>query len=197
MKNTHNFWGRAICALINLLLLSSVTAFAAAENYAAYLFAYFKGEGLAQGEQIYFAVSEDGLHWKDLNDGNPVLVSSLGEKGLRDPFIMRSAEGDRFFVIATDLKIYGNGNWSAAQTTGSKSIMVWESTDLVHWSEQRMCRVAPDARAVRGRLRRSMTRRADNIWSSGARRSLRAITPIVSITAPPRISKPLARRRSG
>lgn len=144
MKNTHNFWGRAICALINLLLLSSVTAFAAAENYAAYLFAYFKGEGLAQGEQIYFAVSEDGLHWKDLNDGNPVLVSSLGEKGLRDPFIMRSAEGDRFFVIATDLKIYGNGNWSAAQTTGSKSIMVWESTDLVHWSEQRMCRVAPD-----------------------------------------------------
>lgn len=144
MKNTHKFWGRAFCALINLLLLSSVSAFAAAENYAAYLFAYFKGEGLAQGEQIYFAVSKDGLHWSDLNDGNPVLVSTMGEKGLRDPFIMRSAEGDRFFVIATDLKINGNGNWTAAQTTGSKSIMVWESTDLIHWSEQRMCRVAPE-----------------------------------------------------
>lgn len=113
-------------------------------NYSAYLFAYFKGEGLAQGEQIYFAVSKDGLHWTDLNEGNPVLTSSLGEKGLRDPFIMRSAEGDKFFVIATDLKIYGNGNWTAAQTTGSKSIMVWESEDLVNWSEQRMCRVAPE-----------------------------------------------------
>lgn len=113
-------------------------------NYSAYLFAYFKGEGLAQGEQIYFAVSKDGLHWTDLNEGSPVLTSSLGEKGLRDPFIMRSAEGDKFFVIATDLKIYGNGNWTAAQTSGSKSIMVWESEDLVNWSEQRMCRVAPE-----------------------------------------------------
>ena len=123
------------------LLLPAV---ADAADYTAYLFAYFKGEGLAQGEQIYFAVSRDGLHWRDLNDGNPVLTSTLGEKGVRDPFIMRSADGNKFYVIATDLKIYGNGNWTAAQTTGSKSIMVWESGDLINWSEQRMCRVAPD-----------------------------------------------------
>ena len=127
-----------------LLVAMSAITFAAEKNFSAYLFAYFKGEGLAQGEQIYFAVSRDGLNWKDLNGGNPVLTSSLGEKGLRDPFIMRSADGDKFFVIATDLKINGNGNWSAAQTSGSKSIMVWESSDLINWSEQRMCRVAPD-----------------------------------------------------
>ncbi len=131
--------------LMSLLLVAvSALSFAAEKDYSAYLFAYFKGEGLAQGEQIYFAVSRDGLNWKDLNGGNPVLTSSLGEKGLRDPFIMRSADGDKFFVIATDLKINGNGNWTAAQTTGSKSIMVWESSDLINWSEQRMCRVAPD-----------------------------------------------------
>lgn len=143
MKNTKNsLFCRLFCIL--LLGLSSAFSFAQEKAYSAYLFAYFKGEGLAQGEQIYFAVSRDGLHWTDLNDGNPVLTSSLGEKGLRDPFIMRSADGKKFFVIATDLKINGNGNWSAAQTTGSKSIMVWESSDLVHWSEQRMCRVAPE-----------------------------------------------------
>lgn len=131
--------------LMSLLLVAiSALSFAAEKDYSAYLFAYFKGEGLAQGEQIYFAVSRDGLNWKDLNGGNPVLTSSLGEKGLRDPFIMRSADGDKFFVIATDLKINGNGNWSAAQTSGSKSIMVWESSDLVNWSEQRMCKVAVD-----------------------------------------------------
>lgn len=143
MKNTMIGWRRCMTACM-LCLLSMFPALAADQNFAAYLFAYFKGEGLAQGEQIYFAVSKDGLHWTDLNDGNPILISTMGEKGLRDPFIMRSAEGDRFFVIATDLKINGNGNWTAAQTTGSKSIMVWESPDLVHWSEQRMCRVAPD-----------------------------------------------------
>jgi hypothetical protein len=37
-------------------------------------------------------------------------------------------------VIATDLRIFGNGDWDAAQRHGSKYIEVWESTDLVHWS---------------------------------------------------------------
>ncbi len=32
-----------------------------------------------------------------------VLESHEGTRGLRDPFIMRSAEGDRFFLLATDL----------------------------------------------------------------------------------------------
>ncbi len=127
-----------------LLMATSAISFAAEKDFTAYLFAYFKGEGSAQGEQIYFAVSRDGLNWKDINGGNPVLTSTLGEKGLRDPFIMRSADGSKFFVIATDLKINGNGDWTAAQTKGSKSIMVWESSDLINWSEQRMCRVAPD-----------------------------------------------------
>lgn len=140
MSNYLQFLKRTLLGVVFFFLASVVSA----ADYSAYLFAYFKGEGLAQGEQIYFAVSRDGLHWRDINSGNPVLTSTLGEKGLRDPFIMRSADGKKFYVIATDLKIYGNGNWTAAQTTGSKSIMVWESDDLINWSEQRMCRVAPD-----------------------------------------------------
>ncbi|MBS6212398.1 MAG: Ig-like domain-containing protein, partial [Proteus hauseri] len=114
------------------------------EDFEAYVFAYFKGEGSATGEQIYFATSEDGLHWKDMNDGEPVLKSELGEKGLRDPFIIRSPEGDKFYLIATDLKINGGNGWGAAQTAGSQSIMVWESTDMVNWSNQRMAKVALD-----------------------------------------------------
>lgn len=141
MKNTFIIIMRRI--LVSLLFAFLCMPIFSEQKYYAYLFAYFKGEGLAQGEQIYFAISQDGLHWTDLNEGNPVLTSSLGEKGLRDPFIMRSADGSKFYVIATDLKIYGNGNWTAAQTTGSKSIMVWESNDLIHWSDQRMCQVAP------------------------------------------------------
>ncbi|MFL5995205.1 MAG: family 43 glycosylhydrolase, partial [Streptomyces sp.] len=85
------------------------------------------------------------LKWRELNDGKPVLTSTLGEKGLRDPFIIRSPEGDKFYQIATDLRIYGNGDWDAAQRSGSKSIMIWESTDLVHWTNQRLIKISPDS----------------------------------------------------
>ena len=116
------------------------------EALQGYAFAYFTGEGTADGEQIYFAASRgnDPLHWDELNGGRPVLTSSEGEQGVRDPFIIRSPEGDKFYLIATDLKIYGNGDWDRSQRHGSRYIEVWESTDLVTWSQQRHVRVSPD-----------------------------------------------------
>ncbi|MEV7079046.1 family 43 glycosylhydrolase [Streptomyces sp. NPDC093516] len=117
-------------------------------RYAGYLFAYFTGEGTADGEQIRYALSRgnDPLHWRELNAGKPVLTSTIGEKGLRDPFVIRSPEGDTFYLIATDLRMYRNssGSWDQVQRHGSKSIMVWESTDLVHWSDQRLVKISPD-----------------------------------------------------
>ncbi|PNG18942.1 family 43 glycosylhydrolase [Streptomyces cahuitamycinicus] len=117
-------------------------------KYAGYLFAYFTGEGTADGEQIRYALSRgnDALHWRELNAGKPVLTSTIGEKGLRDPFVIRSPKGDKFFLIATDLRMYQNssGSWDQVQRHGSKSIMVWESTDLVNWTDQRLVKVSPD-----------------------------------------------------
>lgn len=125
---------------------ATVPELPAGQDYTGYMFSYFTGEGTANGEQVYFGLSKgnDPLHWRELNGGSPVLTSTLGEQGLRDPFIIRSPEGDKFYQIATDLRIYGNGNWDAAQRTGSKSIMVWESTDLVNWTDQRLVKVSPD-----------------------------------------------------
>ncbi|MGC4815274.1 RICIN domain-containing protein [Micromonospora sp. DT228] len=115
--------------------------------YAGYLFSYMLGEGTSNGEQVYFALSQgnDPTRWRQLNGGRPVLSSTVGTRGARDPFIIRSPQGDRFYQIATDLRIYGNGNWDAAQRTGSKSIVVWESTDLTTWSAPRLVRVSPDS----------------------------------------------------
>ncbi|MEU6919324.1 family 43 glycosylhydrolase [Streptomyces olindensis] len=129
------------------VLTAKVPELPADEALKGYMFSYFTGEGTSDGEQLYAALSKgnDPLHWRELNDGKPVLTSTLGEKGLRDPFIIRSPEGDKFYQIATDLRIYGNGDWDASQRTGSKSIMVWESTDLVHWTNQRLVRVSPDS----------------------------------------------------
>ncbi|WP_251153437.1 family 43 glycosylhydrolase [Cellulosimicrobium sp. Marseille-Q4280] len=116
------------------------------EDLEGYLFSYFVGEGTATGEQVYFGLSQgnDALNYQNLNDNQPVLTSELGEKGLRDPFIIRSPEGDKFYQIATDLRIYDGNGWDAAQRQGSKSIMVWESTDLVTWTDQRLVQVSPD-----------------------------------------------------
>src|SRR6478609_6132216 len=127
-------------------LVAHVPALPEQEDLEGYLFSYFIGEGYADGEQVYFGLSRgnDALRYQNLNDNEPVLTSELGEEGLRDPFIIRSPEGDKFYQIATDLKIYGNGNWDASQRTGSKSIMVWESTDLVNWTDQRLVKVSPE-----------------------------------------------------
>lgn len=121
------------------------------EDYEGYLFGHFIGEGSDKGEQIYFAISEDGLNFKDMNDGRPVLVSDVGEKGVRDPYLYRSHEGDRYFLVATDLSIFHRGGWLQneqgycdASTTGSRYLILWESTDLVHWKEPKMMDVAPE-----------------------------------------------------
>ncbi|MFC8923911.1 immunoglobulin-like domain-containing protein [Cellulosimicrobium sp. NPDC057127] len=115
-------------------------------DYEGYFFPYFEGESTPDGESVYFSVSDgnDPLDWVELNDGEPVLTSTLGEKGLRDPFIIRSPEGDRFFMLATDLRIYGGNDFGNAQERGSRALMIWESTDLVNWSEQRMVTVSSE-----------------------------------------------------
>lgn len=118
------------------------------DDYEGYLFGHFTGqEWLASHEQIYFALSNDGLNFKDMNGGNPVLTSEIGEKGVRDPYIYRSPEGDRFFLIATDLSVFYRGGWGETWsmiTEGSHSIVFWESTDLVNWSEPKLINVASE-----------------------------------------------------
>ncbi|TWT01478.1 LamG-like jellyroll fold domain-containing protein [Planomicrobium sp. CPCC 101079] len=113
------------------------------KEYDAYFFSYFTGE-YEGGEEISFATAKDPLRWNALNNGQSVIQSDMGEKGLRDPFVMRSPEGDKFYMIATDLKMGESTNFDQAQITGSHSLMVWESDDLVNWSEQRMVEVAPE-----------------------------------------------------
>lgn len=111
------------------------------EPASAYLFAHFIGES-PRGEQIYFSVSEDGLRWTDLNNSEPVLVSALGDKGVRDPSLIRSPDGKKFYLLATDLRIANGKGWDAARFHGSTSLVIWESTDLVNWSEPWLADVA-------------------------------------------------------
>lgn len=126
---------------------------------SAYLFVHFVGtESTPEHEQIYFSVSKDGREWHILNGGKPILKSHVGEKGVRDPFIVRAADGKHFYIIGTDLSIYHRMQaaeervaWRQCTNAfpenpnpGSRSMVIWESEDLVHWSEARLVQVAPE-----------------------------------------------------
>ena len=113
-----------------------------------YFFTHFTGEHDI-GEQVYFSLSRDGMHFEDMNGGLPVLVSEIGERGVRDPFILRSEIDGCFYIIATDLRIANGKGWGVAQEAGSLNIVIWKSEDLVHWSEPWMFDTAvPDAGCV-------------------------------------------------
>ena len=115
------------------------------DEYVGYLFVHFTGtEGAATDEQVYFSVSKDGFNWEDLNNNNPIIESTIGESGLRDMYIARTPEGDKFYMISTDLSIYHNRDWGQAGSNGSHSIVVWESNDLVHWSKPWLAEIAPE-----------------------------------------------------
>lgn len=115
-----------------------------------YLYAYFRGNvnGSREHLQIHVAASEDGYNWFDLNGNYPILTSEMGTRGLRDPYIIRSKDGDRFYLLATDLDTEtpdSAAHWYEWSMEGSKYLMIWESDDLIHWSEQRMVKFADDS----------------------------------------------------
>src|SRR5690606_11765413 len=98
---------------------------------AGYASAYFKSDS---DERIYAAATSgnDFFTFTEVNDGLPIVDNSADTTGHRDPFILRSHSGDKYYMIATDLCIGCGTGWGPAQSEGSLKINVWESTDLVH-----------------------------------------------------------------
>jgi hypothetical protein len=100
------------------------------EGFSAYLFAYFTGN--AQNEEaLRFAISNDGFTYKALNNNNPVLdskvISSTG--GIRDPHILRGADGKSYYMVATDMV-------SALGWNANRAFILMKSTNLTDWKTQ-------------------------------------------------------------
>lgn len=98
-----------------------------APEYAGYLFAYFTGNGPGE-EQICYAVSHDGYHYRALNDNEPVIDSkTISESGgVRDPHILRGQDG-QFYMVVTDLYVPDMG-WQ------NTAMVLLKSSDLVNWT---------------------------------------------------------------
>lgn len=85
-----------------------------------------------QTDGLHLAVSPDGLQWSVVNEDRSVLAPTLPEV-FRDPSIGRAPDGTYHLVWTVA--------WSAERYKG---IGYCSSTDLVHWSEQRMIPVMED-----------------------------------------------------
>ncbi|KAF2246223.1 glycoside hydrolase family 43 protein [Trematosphaeria pertusa] len=123
-------------------------------SLTGYLGVFFLGDK----PSVYFYTSNgnNGISMKALNKGQPVINPTKGTQGVRDPSIIAGGGADagkKWYIIGTDLNI-GKTTWDAAQRQGSRGIFVWESTDLINWTGERLVQVedatagmvwAPDA----------------------------------------------------
>ena len=97
-------------------------------KYTGYLFTYFTGNSKEE-EAIRFAISTDGYHFQALNNNQPVIASSAisSTGGVRDPHILRGADGKTFYMVATDM-VSANG-WDS-----NRAMVLLKSNDLVNWT---------------------------------------------------------------
>ena len=108
-----------------------------------YLFVHFREKLTVDGEQVHFAVSEDGYRWRQLNGGRPILTCDKGDGGCRDIEIVRLKDGG-FVLLATDLCIvrhmdeHHNVDWKQLNHNGSKFLSLWRTDDLIRFSPQEL-----------------------------------------------------------
>lgn len=107
---------------------TSENMIAETDSFSAYLFAYFTGNGYRE-EAIRFAMSHDGFNYRAVNKNQPIISSAAISinGGVRDPHILRGADG-YYYMVVTDLQVAVNG-WNDNQ-----AMVFLRSDDLVNWT---------------------------------------------------------------
>ncbi|EPE10494.1 glycoside hydrolase family 43 protein [Ophiostoma piceae UAMH 11346] len=138
MARFHHF----LVAFATLSFFSATGAAHPAARAAASLVGYLTIVFLGADPYIYFYLSQGNNPnaFTALNNGSPIIKPTKGTGGVRDPAIVRgggSEAGVKWYIVGTDLDI-SKTTWSASQRTGSRGILVWESTDLLTWTNERL-----------------------------------------------------------
>lgn len=121
-----------------------------------YLMVHFVEDSQGYAEKIYLSLSRGNspYHWDRLNGGEPILASNLGTTGIRDPYLTYNPDTGVYYIIATDLRVFGgldcptNDCWGAWQQHGSLNLNIWESVDLVTWTDYRQIEVSPPSHGM-------------------------------------------------
>lgn len=138
--------------LLGLVLLQGLTVYAqnnksafskgvpAGKDMSAYLLVYFTDPT----HGLFFALSNDGYNFKDVNNGKPVIAGDTiaTQKGIRDPHITRGPDG-AFYLAMTDLHIFGKEKgyrttqWERDEHFGwgnNRGFVLMKSFDLINWT---------------------------------------------------------------
>ncbi|MEJ7557921.1 MAG: family 43 glycosylhydrolase [Pedobacter sp.] len=117
-----------LTVLTFLISLQCITLRAQSQKFSSYLFVYFTGNEKAE-ESIRFALSNDGFVYRALNNNQPVIsseaISSTG--GVRDPHILRGADGKTFYMVVTDMT--SSKGWNS-----NRAMVLLKSKDLLTWT---------------------------------------------------------------
>ncbi len=113
----------------------------AEKDMGGYLMVYFKDET----HSLYFATSEDGYSFSDVNGGEPVFSGRglASQKGVRDPHITRGPD-NCFYLVMTDLHIFARQaglretEWERPGEQyawgNNQALIFMKSRDLLHWT---------------------------------------------------------------
>lgn len=111
------------------------------ERMSAYLLTYFKDDT----HGLYFALSDDGYTFTDVNNGLPIIAGDTiaEQKGIRDPYICRGKDG-LFYIAMTDLHIFAqqkglrSTEWERDGKKygwgNNRGLVLMKSKDLINWS---------------------------------------------------------------
>ena len=121
------FKALAIGTLMTMPMMGAQAQEAKKSPYSSYLFAFFS-DNSPRGEQVRYAISDDGFDYKSLNFGRPVVASDTisMKKGVRDPHIIRGEDGKTFYMVLTDMR--SSEGWQS-----NDGLVLMKSTDLIHW----------------------------------------------------------------
>jgi len=100
-------------------------------NDGYYVLCYFRGEydGMLEQQSVHLAISSNGYDFTPLNDNEPMIEQTLGKKNCRDPFLFKA--NDKYYILATDMD--SKEGWLS-----NHSLVMWESTDLITWTNERI-----------------------------------------------------------
>lgn len=127
MKKTFAAKALLLGLLLGATSRTSAQTGETASPYSSYLFAFFSNNS-PYGEQIRYALSDDGFNYKSLNEGRPVVASDTIalKKSIRDPHILRAQDGKTFYMVLTDMR--SDEGWQS-----NDGLILMKSTDLIHW----------------------------------------------------------------
>ena len=119
-----------------------------ADDAYGYAMVHFIENSKGYAEKVYLDISQgdNPQRWDTLNGGEPILTSNESTTGVRDPFIAKNPDTGKFYILATDLRVFGgdNAGWGTWSTGYSTKLHVWESDDLVHFSKMKTLETATE-----------------------------------------------------